>query len=69
MINAFKSFFNSYFLYCTFMLLFYLDFFIVNLNAKEEVNLGQYNTLIVGDSGLETSLNQYVEFYSKYLKY
>ena len=57
MINAFKKFVLTLFSFIALLCCYFILIFIINLNAKEEVNLSQYNTLIVGDSGLGASLN------------
>ena len=52
MINAFYKFILTLISFIA-LLCYFILIFIINLNAKEEVNLGKYDTLIVGDSGLE----------------
>ena len=57
MINAFKKFILNLISFIALLFCYFILIFFINLNAKEEVNLGQYDTLIVGDSGLGASLN------------
>ena len=57
MIKAFKKFILNLISFIALLFCYFILIFFINLNAKEEVNLGQYDTLIVGDSGLGASLN------------
>ena len=57
MINAFKKFILTIISFIALLCCYCILIFVINLNAIEEVNLGQYDTLIVGDSGLGASLN------------
>lgn len=57
MINAFKKFILTIISFIALLCCYFILIFVINLNAIEEVNLGQYDTLIVGDSGLGASLN------------
>ena len=56
MINAFKKFVLTLFPLLHFYVVIYLDFY-YKPKRQRRVNLSQYNTLIVGDSGLGASLN------------
>lgn len=57
MINAFKKFILTIISFIALLCCYFILIFVINLNATEKVNLGQYDTLIVGDSGLGASLN------------
>lgn len=57
MINAFKKFILTIISFIALLCCYFILIFVINLNAIEKVNLGQYDTLIVGDSGLGASLN------------